>query len=303
MANLRRLDLNLPVTFDALLAEHNVTRAAERLHLSQPSVSVHLGKLREALGDRLLLPGPRGMRPTARAEQLREPPRAALEGLRQVVAPVAGFVPAEAAQRWRIATTDYGTAAILLPAMAALRKQAPGTRLAELEMVPARIAVQAERGGIDLALHASDDALPGCIAVRCSPRSTCWSGATGIRSCAGGRRCGSSACSSMYRCRRMAAASPVRSTGSWPSWTWRKVVLSVPHFRTALAMVARTDLVAMVPQRLLQEAAGLRIVAPPLQVPGFEMSMPWHERIRRDPGHRWLRELIAVSLRTGAGAG
>ncbi|MCW4473014.1 LysR substrate-binding domain-containing protein [Xanthomonas sp. H13-6] len=161
MANLRRLDLNLPVTFDALLAEHNVTRAAERLHLSQPSVSVHLAKLREALGDPLLLPGPRGMRPTARAEQLREPLRAALEGLRQVVAPVAGFVPAEAAQRWRIAATDYGTAAILLPAMAALRKQAPGTRLAVLEMVPARIAVQAERGGIDLALHASDDALPG----------------------------------------------------------------------------------------------------------------------------------------------
>ncbi|MEE7547232.1 LysR family transcriptional regulator, partial [Xanthomonas sp. Kuri4-1] len=70
MVNLRSLDLNLLVTLDALLAEHNVTRAAERLHLSQPSVSIHLGKLREALGDPLLLPGPRGMRPTARADAL-----------------------------------------------------------------------------------------------------------------------------------------------------------------------------------------------------------------------------------------
>ena len=73
MINLRRLDLNLLVTLDTLLAEHNVTRAAERLHYSQPSVSVHLARLREIFDDPLLLPGPRGMRPTARAESLREP--------------------------------------------------------------------------------------------------------------------------------------------------------------------------------------------------------------------------------------
>ena len=60
--SLRQLDLNLLVTLDALLAEHNVTRAAERLHLSQPSVSVHLAKLRDAFDDPLLLPSPRGMR-------------------------------------------------------------------------------------------------------------------------------------------------------------------------------------------------------------------------------------------------
>ncbi len=68
MINLRRLDLNLLVTLDVLLTEHNVTRAAERLNFSQPSVSVHLAKLRAIFDDPLLLPGPRGMRPTARAE-------------------------------------------------------------------------------------------------------------------------------------------------------------------------------------------------------------------------------------------
>ena len=78
MNNLRRLDLNLLVTLDALLAEHNVTRAAQRLNFSQPAVSVHLAKLRAIFDDPLLLPGPRGMRPTARAEQLREPLRQAL---------------------------------------------------------------------------------------------------------------------------------------------------------------------------------------------------------------------------------
>ena len=81
MNNLRRLDLNLLVTLDVLLSEHNVTRAAQRLNFSQPSVSVHLAKLRDIFDDPLLLPGPRGMRPTARAESLREPLRLALEAL------------------------------------------------------------------------------------------------------------------------------------------------------------------------------------------------------------------------------
>ena len=87
MINLRRLDLNLLVTLDTLLAEHNVTRAAERLHYSQPSVSVHLARLREILDDPLLLPGPRGMRPTARAESLREPLREALAALEAAISP------------------------------------------------------------------------------------------------------------------------------------------------------------------------------------------------------------------------
>lgn len=79
MDNLGSLDLNLLRTLNVLLAERNVTRAAERLHLSQPSVSVQLARLREIFEDPLLLPGPRGMLPTARADALREPLLKALQ--------------------------------------------------------------------------------------------------------------------------------------------------------------------------------------------------------------------------------
>ena len=106
MNNLRRLDLNLLVTLDVLLSEHNVTRAAERLNFSQPSVSVHLAKLRDIFGDPLLLPGPRGMRPTARAEELREPLRQALDALEHAVSPASPFNPAEASHTWRVAATE-----------------------------------------------------------------------------------------------------------------------------------------------------------------------------------------------------
>ena len=118
MNDLRRLDLNLLLTLDVLLSEHNVTRTAERLNFSQPSVSVHLAKLRDVFGDPLLLPGPRGMRPTTRADELREPLRQALEALGRAVSPASPFSPAEASNTWRVAAADYAESTVLLPAMA-----------------------------------------------------------------------------------------------------------------------------------------------------------------------------------------
>lgn len=94
MINFRNLDLNLLLTLDVLLTEHNVTRAARRLNLSQPSVSVQLARLRDTFADPLLLPSPRGMQPTARAEALREPLRQALEALESAIAPAQAFDPA-----------------------------------------------------------------------------------------------------------------------------------------------------------------------------------------------------------------
>ncbi len=161
MNNLRRLDLNLLVTLDALLTENNVTRVAQRLNFSQPSVSVHLARLRKIFGDPLLLPGPRGMRPTSRADELREPLRQALDALERAVAPAAPFDPAEARHTWCVAAADYGESAILLPVLAGLRAAAPNTRLAVVQVVPSRMAKQAEQGEIDLALHTGDAEPPG----------------------------------------------------------------------------------------------------------------------------------------------
>ncbi|STR66202.1 transcriptional regulator [Klebsiella michiganensis] len=117
MINLQGLDLNLLRTLNVLLSENNVTRAAQRLNLSQPSVSVQLARLREIFADPLLLPGPRGMQPTARADELRGPLRDALLALELAVAPVQPFDPATAAQTWQVAATDYMASAILLPVL------------------------------------------------------------------------------------------------------------------------------------------------------------------------------------------
>jgi len=297
MNNLRRLDLNLLVTLDVLLSEHNVTRAAERLNFSQPSVSVHLAKLRDVLGDPLLLPGPRGMRPTARAEALREPLRQALEALERAVTPARPFDPAGATHTWRIAATDYAESTIVLPALAGLRAAAPGTRLAIVEAVPPRIARQAEQGEIDLAFHTSEGSPAGLR------RRVLFAERYVLAGRAGHPRLKRRPTLAQFRKLEHVIVSP--DGGGFAGITdqvlakaglTRKVVLSVPHFLFAISALASTDLVAMVPARLVRGTGALRTVEPPVEVPGYEMAMLWHERAHRDPAHQWLREHIAASV-------
>lgn len=297
MVNLRRLDLNLLVTLDVLLSEQNVTRAAQRLNFSQPSVSVHLAKLRDIFRDPLLLPGPRGMRPTARAEELREPLRQALEAVERAVSPARAFDPAEARHTWRIAAADYGESTVLLPALAGLRAAAPGARLAVVQLFPSRIAKQAEQGEIDLALHTSEGAPAGLH------RQALFTERYVLAGRAGHPRLKRRPTLAQFRELEHVIVSP--DGGGFRGVTdevlsgvglTRRVVLSVPHFLFVMSVLASTDLVAMLPSRLVRGAAALRVVEPPVEVPGYEMAMLWHERSHRDPAHRWLREHIAAAV-------
>jgi DNA-binding transcriptional LysR family regulator len=294
--NLRRLDLNLLVTLDVLLAEHNVTRAAERLNFSQPSVSVHLAKLRDIFDDPLLIPGPRGMRPTARAEALREPLRLALEALEQAVAPASPFDPGAAQDVWRIAASDYGESAIVLPALAGLRTAAPGTRIAVVEMQPSRIARQAAQGDIDLALHTVDGS-PSNLR-----RRVLFTERYVLAGRAGHPRLQRRPTLEQFCALDQVIVSP--DGGGFHGATddalaahgqQRHVVLSVPHFLFLRSVLESTDLVAMLPERLVQGVA-LQVVEAPLEIPGYEMAMLWHERVHRDPAHQWLREQIANAV-------
>ncbi|WP_434707484.1 LysR family transcriptional regulator [Pseudomonas sp. R1-1] len=297
MNNLRRLDINLLLTLDVLLVEHNVTRAAHRLNLSQPSVSVHLAKLRDIFGDPLLLPGPRGMRPTARADELREPLREALEALERAVAPASAFDPAQATHSWKIAATDYGESTVVLPALSGLREQAPGTRLAVIDLHPQQLVKEAEQGVFDLALHISEDAPPELHRRPLFQEHYLLAG-----------RLGHPQLQTAPTRERFCTLEHVlvsREGGGFFGVTdraladvglRRNVVLSVPHFLMAMSVLVSTDLVAMLPSRLVRGNPALQVVDAPLEVPGYEMAMFWGERAHRDPAHKWLREHLLASV-------
>jgi len=293
MDNFSSLDLNLLRTLNVLLAEQNVSKSADRLHLSQPSVSVQLAKLREIFKDPLLLPGPRGMRPTARADSLREPLSNALDALSRVISPSQAFDPASASVTWKVAATDYSEDTVLLPALHALREQAPGTRLSVVQLASRTLAKQCEVGEIDLAFHTADEAPEGLH------QRSLFTEKYVLVSRPGHPRLK----------RRMTLAQFCRldhvivspDGGGFAGVTdvalarlnmQRRVVLSVPHFTFVRDVVLRTDLVALLPSRLVGTSTELLVLPPPIEIPGYEMLMLWHERSHRDPSHRWLRELI-----------
>src|SRR5437588_9487327 len=125
---LAALDLNLLVVFDAIMRDRSVTRAGQRLGLSQPAMSHALTRLRHMLKDELFVRSPNGMAPTPRAEELATPIRIALDGLQQSLEPVQ-FDPSKATATFRIAVDNYTAIVLVAPIAAHLARIDPGVKL------------------------------------------------------------------------------------------------------------------------------------------------------------------------------
>jgi DNA-binding transcriptional LysR family regulator len=122
------IDLNLLVVFDAIMRDRSVTRAGQRLGLSQPAISHALTRLRHMLKDELFVRSPSGMVPTPRAEELATPIRIALDGLQQSLEPVQ-FEPSKATTTFRIAVDNYAAIVLVAPIASHIAEIAPGVTL------------------------------------------------------------------------------------------------------------------------------------------------------------------------------
>jgi DNA-binding transcriptional LysR family regulator len=300
MDNLRRVDLNLLVTLEALLTERNVTRAARRLHLSQPSVSVQLRKLRQIFGDPLLSAVPGGMSPTTRAQALLPALRSTLADMRRLLKQTGAFEPRTARITWQIAAADYAEYAILMPLFSRIRDVAPEIRIAArgVGLGHGMMTRQLDSGAIDLALMALDTVpahLHHAILYRENYVLVGRKGHPALE-----RRL------TVERLRQLEYTIMSPEGGGFRGVTdvvleslghERRVVFSTQHFLLIPELVARTDIVAMVPSRLVSNRSDqLRIVAPPLSIPSYEMAMIWHERSEREPAHEWLRRQVRLSV-------
>lgn len=143
--DIRHLDFNLLKALDALLDERSVTRAAERLALTQPAVSGMLTRLRESFGDPLFVRAQRGMVPTLRAQYLAAPVKQLLIDIENILQPQA-FDPATASMTLTIASTDYALRAVVVPFLRALRVKAPSIRIAVQPIDSQQLLSQLDRG-------------------------------------------------------------------------------------------------------------------------------------------------------------
>ncbi|MEA2899379.1 MAG: hypothetical protein QOJ84_4994 [Bradyrhizobium sp.] len=297
--NLAALDLNLLVALDALLLEASVSRAAMRIGLSQPAASHALQRLRDVLGDPLLVRVGARMELTPRAQALRGPLAQALDQVRGLFIPD-DFDAARSERRFRLMMPDLAVELLMPPLMEKIARLATNVRL---DIVPWRgpAIVTAEFARtIDLVISIGD-AFKGFHRQLLYTDHDALAARRGHPVGAKLRRR-----DAFLNARHVAVVIRGQSTDLIDDWlrtkgVERRIALVVPGYIEALHIVARTDLVAFVPNRLIAALAkplSLMAVAPPLDPGVDEQFMFYPTRVQFDPGSIWLRNLM---LETGRG--
>lgn len=294
---LSALDLNLLVVFQQLLRERRVSRVAVTLGLSQPAVSNALRRLRGLLGDELFLRTPGGMAPTPYAMQLAAPVAQALDTLRDALNVRASFDPARSTRCFSLAMTDVGETYFLPVLMDALAQQAPGVTLRCVPVADAALREDMASGRVDLALGSLPQLQAGFfqqalfrqryvalmgkghpLAARSTVTAAAYRQAAHVRVVSAGTGHG-----------QVEAALDRLGLA-------RTVQLTVPHYVALGHVLGSTGLMATVPERFARQAcAPFGLVARPLalKLPTSTIAQLWHAHLHRDPGHQWLRTLIA----------
>jgi DNA-binding transcriptional LysR family regulator len=312
--NLSGVDLNLLHVFDALMTERSVTRAGQRVGLTQPAVSNALGRLRQVFGDELFIKTANGMVPTARAEALAMPIRAALETIRTALSTNGGFTPETSDRTFTLGMNDYVEFTLLPSLMYELRRVAPGIRLHVRAINRVTGLELLDTAAIDLAigtfpsikswhkrrlLFSENWVCVGCDCNPMLPEQDQISLDTYLASL------------HLVVTSREESGNADGLLGDFDDLLRqhglprRRVAATIPHFLAAPFVIERTPLLATIEERLARRHAGhlgLRLFKLPFEIAGFEVVQVWHRREEADPAHLWLRtqiETLAADIAAG----
>ncbi len=303
------IDLNLLRVFDALLEERSVTRAGARLGLSQSAVSHALNRLRYALDDDLFQRDSQGMTPTPWAVEVGPRLHAALVSLQTALTP-ADFNPGTSERRFAIAAGPY-SCSVLAPAIVArMQAVAPNTRL-EISEVAADLVEALDAGHIDFVI-ASFDSVPERFAQeRLLQETLAWIVRAGHPLTDGevnfahlvqaphvqvvSRRAALSGSR-----RGLTVRSTYEDAGTFESelakrGLARRIGVTVPDTYAALAIVARSDMAALIPRRLAlisAQSGRLQLIEPPYESPTLEVTVLYRRDRLSEPAIAWMRQLL-----------
>jgi DNA-binding transcriptional LysR family regulator len=291
-------DLNLLIVFDAVMQERNVTRAGQKIGLSQPAMSHALNRLRYMLKDQLFIRTPEGMVPTARAEQLAAPLRRALSEMQLALEPE-DFVPRQANRHFTIAVNNYAAVAMSPALVAAAAEAAPSVQLDLRPSGTLRIVDLLDRGELDLAIGIFAD--PGerfglaplledrfVLAMRrdhpAEPRALTADAIAALG--------------------YLEISSSHEDTGFIDDWLGehgleRRIAHRAPYLSMA-RILSQSDLAAILCRRIAEayvQIDKLQLRELPCPSPRVAIGMLWHRRLENQPAHRWLRELAEAACR------
>jgi DNA-binding transcriptional LysR family regulator len=291
--NLRQLDLNLLVALDVLITESSVTKAAEKLNMSQSAMSYSLKRLRTILDDDILIRTSREMEVTPYARQISDRVHQILTEIESTLLSKEIFNPVTAQETFRIAASDYVEATIGINLIQRLTTQAPGIRIRISNLNKETVIDALDNNRIDLIIDArlplkswhveqnlyreefvcvvrSDNEL-----TELSMEDYLWRSHLLVSMRDDFQGLGDEILERQQQSRR--------------------VVWSTPHFMAMPFLLANSDCVALLPRRMARQCAkamDLKLLPPPIEIQGFTVSMIWHQRNTNLPQHQWIREQI-----------
>lgn len=291
----KKFDLNLLNTFDALWRERNVTRAAQRMNVTQPAVSNALSRLRETFGDELFIRTPSGVEPTERCAEIAIDVREALRHVERTLASHDSFDPSVSERTFRIGALDYFDHVVLPPLMEKLRKDAPRV---DLRISPVKLGETFEAldsGDLDFLFFGGAE----------PPKRISFQQLMEERFVLIMRE-GHPKANERMTLQQYADLAHIVFSTRGDSHTriddllaeqglQRRVALTSSHHTSIAETVRDTDMVALSPSRLARrhvERGGVIAVQPPLEFPHFSVQFYWSRRLNSDPGAMWLKSVF-----------
>jgi DNA-binding transcriptional LysR family regulator len=297
--HISRIDLNLLVVLDAIYTEGGITRAAAKLHLTQPAISHSLGRLRDLFRDELFTREGRAMVPTPLARNLIEPVRRALRGLEVTLNELEAFDPATTQKRFTVGVRDVFEATVLPPLLRQVSRTAPSVDVAAVQV--SRRDLESELAGgmldaaLDVLLPLSDDvrrrkvSVDDRVVIARKGHPIVKRGltlATYLKQhhiLVSSRRAGPS-------------LEDVELSRQGLS---RRIRLRCQHYFAACRVVSQTDLILTMPghyARVANRQFGNQVLPLPYEMPPLDAYLYWHANVDNEPANRWLREQLAKSF-------
>ena len=293
--NMLTLDLNLLRALKVLLDEKHITRAANRIGLSQPAMSRALQRLRHAFNDQLLVRGSTGLDLTARAIELYEPLQNIFLDLNQLVAQPF-FDPAIAQAEITIATRDYEVVTILPSVINALSKEAPNLKLRVIPLNGDDLS-PLDKHGVDFILSGSESKSAMLYRKKLFTENfVCLISAKEAK-----QKFTLNKYLKMKHCLITITGDGLGVVDELLAEQdlKREISVYVPHFLAASHIVANSNLIVTLPRRLgllLSDNKKIKLVEVPLAIPDFPIYLYWHSRNNNNPMHQWVRKTITSTV-------
>ncbi|SJN14594.1 Transcriptional regulator, LysR family [Halomonas citrativorans] len=298
MRLLRQFDLNLLLVFVTLMHERHVTRAAEKLHLSQPALSHALKRLREALSDPLLVRTDRGMQPTPRALALLPVVQQALAILQEGLAPPAAFLPESSSRRFTLATTDYFEEVMYPAFLSQLLTRAPGISFSIELITPEALGEGLEQRHIDMVVGLDSQVeLPGGVL------KTPWMQEELVcLVAASNTQIGDALTIAQFAEALHVELADINGLG--PSnidnclaqhRLTRRVISKNLNYIAAARVVALTEAIMTLPRQMAEHFSAMlpvRMVEPPNELPALNMTLIQHGLYANEPSTVWLHQQL-----------